>query len=369
MPATLRDVAKLAGVSSSTASRALHGDGGRPVAAGTQERIREAVRQLQYEPNAAARAMARRADSPPRRTASVGLILGKVAYKFSDPYWSPVIDGIDEELIRQGYHLQFTFTIDDLKHQRQRRMLSHAHVDGLILAGGMRPFGEAIGRARTVVVEGGDDLLRRGPALSVDVVAAEKPRAMAHLVDHLVALGRRRIAFLGPAPERDERAEAFVQALRRHGLPCDPALLVATPWSTEDAYPIADRLLAEQGHAIDALVCGCDTIAIAAMRAAKGRGLHLPDDLAITGFDDIPFARDTDPALTTVQVPKALMGELAARKLIERLANPALPPIIQIVPTTLVVRASCGAPKDHPPSAPKGGDGQRGAHREQLPIA
>jgi len=361
VPATLRDVAKLAGVSSSTASRALHGDGARSVAADTQERIREAVRQLQYEPNAAAREMAHRADGPPRRTASVGLILGTVAYKFSDPYWSPVIDGIDEELIRQGYHLQFTFTINDLKHRRQRRMLSHAHVDGLILAGGMRPFGDAIGRARTVVVEGGDDLLRRGPALTVDVIAAEKPRAMGRLVDHLVALGHRRMAFLGPAPERDERAEGFVQALHRHGLPCDPALLVASPWPTEDAYPIADALLAERGHTIDAIVCGCDTIAIGAMRAARGRGMRLPDDLAITGFDDIPFARDTDPALTTVRVPKALMGELAARKLIERLANPTLSPIVQIVPTTLVVRASCGAPAEHPPGSLKGGDRQHSA--------
>jgi len=358
VPVTLRDVAKLAGVSISTASRALSGDRSRPVAAETQERIWEAVRQLDYEPNDAAQRLVGRVDSQVRRTYNVGLVLGNVSYKFSDPFWSPVLDGVDDELIKQEYHLRFAFTIDDLKRRHQRSLLTRAHVDGMILVG-MRPFSRAVEHDRTVVIEGGNDRVRWDEQTRVDVITIEKRRAMYRLVGHLVALGRRRFGFLGPSSAEDERAEAFVQALARHGLPLDPTLCVETPWSAEGAYPFAQALLARDDLP-DALVCGCDTIAIGAMRAAKQRGLRLPDDLAITGFDDIPFARDLDPPLTTVRVPKEVMGEVAVRKLMERINRPDLPPIIQIIPTTVVVRASCGAPSgvdDQRRHEAEGGDG------------
>jgi len=342
MTATLRDVAKLAGVSISTASRALREDHARPVAMGTRDRIREAVRQLEYEPNDAAQHLVRGMDDQARRTNSAGFVLGNVSYKFSDPFWSPVLDGVADELIRHGYHLGFAVTVDDLKRLQQRRLLTRAHIDGLILAG-IRPFGKGIGRERTVVIEGGDDRVRWDQRAPVDVITIEKRRAMYRLVGHLVALGRRRFAFLGPPPSQDERAEAFVQALACHGLPLDPAYCIPTPWSAEGAYPFAKAVLAS-ADVPDALVCGCDTIAIGAMRAAKERGLRLPDDLAITGFDDVPFARDLDPPLTTVRVPKETMGVVAARKLMERIDQPTLAPVVQVIPTGLVVRASCGAP-------------------------
>lgn len=344
MTTTLRDVAKMAGVSISTASRAISDDRLRPVAPQTRERIWEAVRQLNYEPNDAAQRLVRRVDSRVRRTYSVGLILGQVSYKFSDPFWSPVLDGVDEELIRQEYHLRFAFTLDDLDRPSQRAQFNHAHVDGLILLGGLRPLGEIVGPERTVMIEGSDAQGRWHEELPTDIIAIEKRRAIYRLVDHLATLGRRRLAFLGPSPTADERAEAFIHALARHDLPFDPTLFLPSPWTAEGAYEVAQALLAG-GSSPDALVCGCDTIAIGAMRAAKEVGLRLPDDLAITGFDDISFARDLDPPLTTIHVPKELLGKLAVRKLIERISHPARPPVVQMVPTTLVVRGSCGAPR------------------------
>ncbi len=117
MLSTLRDVAKIAGVSISTASRTLSGDRSRPVALGTQERVWEAVRVLDYQPNDAARRLVRGVDAEERRTDNIGLILGNVSYKFSDPFWSPVLDSVDEELTRQDYHLRFAFTVDELLHR------------------------------------------------------------------------------------------------------------------------------------------------------------------------------------------------------------------------------------------------------------
>ncbi len=352
MATTLRDVAQMAGVSISTASRALAGDQTRAVAPETRERIWEAVRQLQYQPKDAARRLVRRVDSRVRRTYNIGLILGQVSYKFSDPFWSPVLDGVDEELIRQEYHLRFAFTFDDLARPNQRLLLSHAHVDGLILLGTVPPLDRmaAIGPERTVIISNADDHGRWKETLPADVIAVEKRRAIYRLVDHLVALGRRRFGFLGPPPTTDERAEAFIDALAHHNLPFDPARCLRSPWPAEGAYEVAKTLFTG-GNIPDALVCGCDTIAIGAMRAAKECGLRLPDDLAITGFDDISFARDLDPPLTTIHVPKELLGELAVRKLIERIGHPDRPPIVQTVQTTLVVRGSCGAPRSLATSA------------------
>jgi DNA-binding LacI/PurR family transcriptional regulator len=336
----------MAGVSISTASRALSDDKTHPVAPATRDRIWEIVRELNYEPNDAAQRLVRRVDSRVHRTYNVGLILGLVSYKFSDPFWSAVLDGVDEELIRQEYHLRFALSAEDLMRDSQGRLLGRAQVDGLILLGGIGPITEALGDAldfdRAVMIEGSDQQGRWHEQLPADIIAIEKRRAIYRLIDHLMALGRRRLMFLGPAPNFDERAEAFLDALTRHSLPYDPTRCQWSPWQAEGAYEVARTLLAGQDPP-DALVCGCDTIAIGAMRAAKERGLHLPDDLAITGFDDIPYARDLDPPLTTVRVPRELLGELAVRKLIERIGHPERPAVVQMVPTTLVIRRSCGA--------------------------
>jgi DNA-binding LacI/PurR family transcriptional regulator len=343
MTATLRDVALLAGVSVSTASRSISGDHTGLVATETQERVWDAVRRLKYEPNDAAQRLVRVTDNPDRRTHNVGLILGNTVYKFDDPFWSPVLNGVETELNLQQYHLRFAFTFDDLKLSHQRRLLSRAHIDGLILAGDVAPFGDELGRERVVAIEGGNDSLRWEQPLPIDVIAMEKRRAMYRLVDHLVALGHRRLVFLGPPADREERAEAFFHALIRHKLFAGPTCCVESPWSTEETYPVARALLAERVSEIDVLVCACDTIAVGAIRAAKDLGLRLPGDLAITGFDDVSYAGDLDPSLTTVHVPKELMGMWAARRLIERINHPDQPATIQVVPTTLIVRASCGA--------------------------
>jgi len=163
------------------------------------------------------------------------------------------------------------------------------------------------------------------------------------IVDHLVSLSYRCFVFLGPPLGLDERASAVAGALAAHGLPLDPEPRRPTPWFTDEAYPVALEALRASPR-LQAVICANDAIAIATLRAARACGLRVPHDLAITGFDDIAFARDLDPPLTTVHVPKQLVGETAVRRLIQRIARPALPPIIQVVPTALIVRRSCGAP-------------------------
>lgn len=347
MAATLRDVARLAGVSVATASRAVNGAGGRTVSPEKRARIWEVVDQLQYQPINAAQRPDGGVVGSGRRTNNVGLVL-RATYRFSDPFWSPVLDGVADEILRQGYHIRFAFILDDLMHARRRRLLHARFIDGLILIGDMGLLAEVAGLEppQHIVVIAGFDAARWESDVRCDVITMEKHAAMDRLVGHLVALGHRRLGFLGPTPDADRRAEGFVHALARRALPLDPGLFVECDFGTEAGYAAALALLSAHAQALDALVCACDTIAIGAVRAAKECGLRLPGDLAITGYDNIPFSRDLDPPLTTVQVPKELMGELAARRLIERLNHPEWPPIIQTVPTSLLARASCGEPLD-----------------------
>jgi len=338
---TLRDVASAANVSVATASRALTSS--RPVAPETLRRIAQAARQLGYVSDVRAQELESGRDDRVRTTTSIGLVLANGDYKFSDPFWSLVRDGIDQELARNNYQLRFSFVDDDLMHRNRRRLLSRSHVDGLILCGGSRTLIEALGRKRTVVVD--DDALRGSRPLQVDIIAIEKRHAMYALVDHLIGLGKRRFAFLGPPIDEDERAEALLQRLARHNLSINPPLHRTTAWTPDGAYRIALDLLRHHAQEIDALVCASDAIAIGALRAIRECGMRIPEDMALTGWDDIPFARDLEPPLTTVHVPKEELGAVAVRRLIKRIARPDLEPIIQTIPTTLVVRASCGAPQ------------------------
>ncbi len=347
MQATLHDVAKLAGVSIATASRALSVASDRPVAAATQEKVRQAAQHLQYAPHDAAQRLVRGVANEPRRTFSVGLILNEQsAQLFSDPFWSRAIDGVHQELLRQEYHLGFALLSEALENGRQRRLLSRSYVDGLIIIGPFYPPAATIGHDRVVLIEPGDARVFEPTPLETDVVTMEKSTAMTRLVEYLIALGHRRFAYLGGTGGADggpgePRALAVARALTRHGLPLDPDLYGETPWTAEQAYDAAAALLARD-PVPDALVCASDALAIAALRAARNRGLRVPDDLSITGFDDIALAREVDPPLTTVHVPKEMLGAVAVRKLMERIARPDLPPIIQVVPTTLAIRASSG---------------------------
>ncbi len=342
MGATLRDVAKLAAVSIATASRVLNGEGNYSVSNATQTRVWEAARQLNYQSNDALQRLQRRSD---QNSYSIGLLMSGVSAKFSDPFWSVVIDGINTELTRHQYHLRFAFLFEDLREKHLRRIIDPLFIDGLIIIGDEACLAamhdNPIRQDHMLVIA--SDPPRPDGVLPIDVVTMEKERGVHAMVSHLVSLGHRRLVFVGPDRSLDERARAFEHALAAYELPCSSSSFIKTPWHSEGAYPILCELFQEHAIEADALVCGCDTIAIGAMRAAKENSLRIPDDLAITGFDDIAFARDLEPPLTTVSVPQRLMGELAARRIIERATTPDLPSIIQTVPTSLVIRSSCGS--------------------------
>ncbi|WP_438008981.1 substrate-binding domain-containing protein [Sorangium sp. So ce321] len=206
-----------------------------------------------------------------------------------------------------------------------------------------------------------------GPALGArcPVVRAENRDSIRRLVDHLVGLGHRRIAYIGKSSSDDfvERGEAFDEAMRAHGLDTDLNLLSyfdeCTIWYTEHRFR---TLLERDGKLCDAIVAGNDEMAIGALNAIRAHGYRVPDDIAVVGFDDISIAQHCDPPLTTMRQNPELLGRVAVERLIEQIDGRAPSQLVTRVPAELVVRRSCGSARGAagppPPELGQRGDWQ-----------
>jgi LacI family transcriptional regulator len=215
-----------------------------------------------------------------------------------------------------------------------------ARVDGLVVLG------------RTVSDEALEDLVGRGvpvvalardPVAGADSVSSENEQSAYELTTHLVRdHGYRSLAFLGDAAtssDTSQRWQGFVRALQDAGVevPAEPA---ACSFDEQGGRQAADRLL--RADRPRALVCANDEIALGAVVAAERLGLRVPEDLAVTGWDDVMAARHSRPGLTTVRQPMRELGARAARRLHQRLAGDSSEPRHEVLPTQLVLRASCG---------------------------
>ena len=335
--ATIRDVARVAGVSVATVSRVFNDSG--PVNPETRRRIRDVARELRYAPNSAARSLSM------RRTATLGVLLPDLHGEF----FSEVIRGLDQTAQRHHYHLLVSSSHNDRAEVDAAIRAMRGRVDGLLL---MSPDVDA----EALIAELPDDL----PAVllncatasprfdSLDVDNFGGARAM---VRHLLELGHRRIAHIrGPARNHEaaERARGWRAALDEAGVAPDPALDLPGDFTDATGYVQARALLAGDARPT-AIFAANDAMAIGALGAARDAGLRVPDDLAVAGFDDVPIARYVSPPLTTVHVGISELATHAAGTLIAALADPAgHRPRHVVRPTTLVVRGSC-AQRDRPP--------------------
>jgi LacI family transcriptional regulator len=325
---TVETIAARAGVSIASVSRVLNGRGGRPA---TVLRVERAAAELGYVPNGVARSL------KGGRTRQLTFAMPDVG----NPAYVSMVRQIQAVAKPLGYRLLLHSTDAVAEDELDVvRSLADRTSDGLILC----PIRvtdahlEVLGATgRPVVVIG--SLPDGAP---VDSVRADSVRGAALAVRHLLATGRRRIAFVnGPAdtvPGRNRRI-GYEQALREAGLAPDPALVVGTGFGIE-AGTRAARLLLEQRPGIDGVFCANDQLALGAAHAAHDLGLRIPDDLAVAGMDDSELARAGRPALTSVDLGSAERGRIAARMLVARLDGGGHPVRCETVPPRLVVRAS-----------------------------
>lgn len=342
------DVAERSGVSIATVSRVYRNPDS--VRAGTRERVLEAARELGYVPSGNARGLASRTTG----------VLGLCFPDYADPeaeadaetdsgaddaamlYSDQIIRGMERAARRHGYALLIAASLQGGPESLVAKVAGR--VDGFAVL------------AQTVPTEDLDVISRRLP-----VVMLAGPREIDHL-DHIVVAnaagerelarhliedhGLRRLAFVGGDPESPD-AEArfcgFRDACRDAGLPVPDAPDLRTGMMTRaEGARAAETLLDRGAERPEAMVFANDQMAMGALRALERRGVRVPEDIAVTGFDGIPLSRIVRPSLTTVRQPIRQLGEQAVELLVQRLADPSRDPVSLELPVALARRASCG---------------------------
>jgi LacI family transcriptional regulator len=325
--ATIKDVARHAGVSYTTVSHVLNKT--RPVSSEARERVLVAVEALAYMPSALARSLRSKA------TGSIGLIIPNN----TNPYFSEVARGIEDSCYAAGYSVILCNSDDDPAKQRDYlNVLLTKRCDGLIVATLAQTDGELLRKMKVPTV-----LLDRAPKdMAIDLVAVDNAAGGALAAQHLLELGHRRIACIAGPQELDisaERVSGLRQRLQQAGTPLPAEQLVYAEFTSPGGYAAATLLLSS-AQPPDAIFCCNDLMAIGALRAAAERGVQVPQQLSVIGFDDIDMAQFVHPPLTSVAQNTRRLGQLTAQCLLDRIADPARPIQRQIVTPQLQVRSS-----------------------------
>lgn len=344
-PATIREVAALAGVSTATVSRALRGEAG--VEPATRERVEVAARALRYRPSGVARSLKLRS------TRTLGLIVTDI----ENPYFPQLIRAVEDAARARGYSVVLADGRRDPEREIQSlELLAAREVDGLLIASSaltVRHRSWIDERPCPVVV-----MNSTSAAEDVPSVASDNREGGRLACEHLLALGHRRLAFLStPASSNlsvDERLEGVSDAMSAAGL--DPRdLLVVDGDGGVEGGERAARLALEARPGLTALICYNDLTAVGALRGARALDRSVPAALSVIGFDDIELAPYVDPPLTTVRQDTDAMGDWAVRTLLASLgetgsgddeAAAGAGTGTQRIPVEIVERASTAAAPD-----------------------
>ncbi len=326
---TLREVAEEAGVSLATASRALSGSRG--VTVENEQAVKHAAARLGYRTNGIARALRS------HRTQMVGVLIPHIA----DPFFPRVVQELERSLQRDQRSILLVDSLGDPTLERERiNDLLDRQVDALVVVPA-HPQESCttieLAAATVPLVQ-----LDRPVAAPTDVASIDHRGGIYLAVDHLVAGGCRRLSFVGaesPLEAVTSRRDAFIERLQHHGLPLPtttPLGSFSVAWGAEAA-----GALLHTDPSVDGIVCANDLIAIGVLRALRARGRIVPDEIAVTGFDDVGFAEVSDPPLTTIRQPVSELGRAAAELLTARIdADEHRPPRHITLPAELVQRGS-----------------------------
>lgn len=337
---TLEDVAKLAGVSKSTASRILSAakEAKIPFSAGARKRVREAAVKLDYRPSKMARGLTL------ARTGIIGLVVPAL----TDPFFPKVISAIEAPLGKAGYSVILADSNDD-SHVEQARIhdLLTWRVDGLIIApsqlsGQAGLFWELWRREIPFVT-----IDRTFPETPFCSVSTDDRAGMAMAVDHLAAAGRTRIAWAGAGPQSAStfrlRQAGYAAGLIRNGILPVPDYALHLSVLESGGRQAVERILALKPRP-DAVICFSDNVALGLLEACAQCGIRVPEDLAVVGYADLPFAGMLKISLTTIRQPQALLGRRAVELLLKCMEKKGHSEQI-VLPVELIVRESTGMPQ------------------------
>lgn len=327
---TIQEVAEKAGVAPITVSRVLNNSG--YVSARTRARVEAVAAELNYVPNSLARSLRS------SRTNILALLLGDLA----NPFWTTMARGVEDVANRQGFSVILCNT--DEKESKQAEYLAvllRKRVDGFLLvptAAAAEPV-QMIQRQKIPVVV----IDRTITQVKVDSVRGDSFGGAYQLTQHLLALGHRRIAVLsGPAAVSTavERVAGVAKALQEVGAPLPKERILYGEYSLASGYTMAAQIMPTQPTAI---VTGNNFIAIGVGRYLREKAIHVPNDISVVSFDDVPISWDCEPSLTVAVQPAYDLGRCATELLLKRINGAGSPTYEEIVlPVELIVRQSTG---------------------------
>ena len=337
MAITIRDVAKRLKLSITTVSRAL--DGYDDVAEETRQLIVKAAHEMGYVPNQAARQLRR------RRADTIGYILPADTPRFSDPFFAEFIAGLGDEASTHGFDLLVSTAPPGSQAEQQayERWTHGRKVDGVVLnrmhLSDWRV--QYLSQAQFPFVT----LERSLDSHDYPSVEVNGRRWFKRLIDHLVSLGHRRIAYIGAAPDlkiQADRLEGYRQGLEKHSLAFDPGLVLEGDLTSEGGYRAGGRLL-RMPHPPTAIACVDDMTAMGVLHAAREQGKLVGKNLAVAGFDGIAGFEHTQPPLTTINQPVYQIARRLVQMLAARIAGKPLEEMhVQIEPVLEIRESTVG---------------------------
>lgn len=334
----MADIARLAGVSASTVSRALNGSS--MINAETRARIEELARSLNYVINVGAKNLRMGHNN------TIGLVIPydtRTRQHISDPFFLSILGSVADALTDRGYQLLLS-RVDSERLDSLAELYDTGRAMGIIVIGQWAHHDQlnALAARRVPIVVWGAQLAQQ----LYCTVGSDNSSGGSIATEHLLSLGRKRIAFLGDVnlPEVAQRYAGYCSACRRHGMEPAPELMLSVPFLAEGAREAISRFCSE-GPAFDALFAASDLLAMTATSILISQGRRVPVDVSVVGYDDVAAASHFQPPLTTVCQPIEMAGQVLTETLLALIRGES--PGSQVLPTSLVVRATTAIPVTH----------------------
>jgi DNA-binding LacI/PurR family transcriptional regulator len=331
---TSRDVAKLAHVSRTTVSFILNNVPGVSISAATRKRVLDAAKKLNYSPNAAGKKLVS------GKSYTIGLVLCQSPEQiFTDAFLPQVILGVEQAALQQGFHVLLK-PVDPNDTGGYARLITENHVDGILLSGPRQDDMALMDlHQRRVPIL----LMGQLPETDIPFVDVDATAGAELAVNHLIERGHQRIGIITNAPlsytSAQQRRDGYLKALQRAKIPVNKSLIKEGNYTPASGFEAMKALLAVT-PLVTAVFVASDVVAIGAMLAIKQAGLRIPKDLAVVGFDDIPFAEYYDPPLTTVRLPAFGLGWAGGERLIRLIRGEGLKDASLLLESQLVTRQS-----------------------------
>jgi len=328
--ATLKDIAREAGISVTAVSKALNGKGG--VSRQTEQRIRDIAERLNYRPNIVAKSL------KTHETKTLGVVVADS----SEALFAKVIMGIDAVATQEGYSIILCNTNKRIEKEREAlNILVRKRVDGLILASSMLTSVEDYKMLSTLGVPV-VFLVRRSEDERASYVINDNVNGAYVMCDYLLKTRRDPMYFLNlaePSPSGRDRLTGYIDAFKAHGVSFDRSKVISCRPDISEGYVVMRQMI-DRGVRTGTIFCGCDVIAIGVMEAILEQGIRIPEDIRVAAYDDIDFAAYLRAPLTTIRQPKYVIGYRGTELLINKIRNPSMEPQHIVLQSELLIRKS-----------------------------